>query len=358
VGDGARLRQILVNLLGNAIKFTEEGEILVELAATREPGSNDAAGDGAVILHFRVQDTGIGIPPERTDRLFQSFSQVDGSISRRYGGTGLGLAISQRLVELMGGQIWVESAPGAGSTFHFTIRTGALALLDADAQFDVAVLDLHMPAMNGLQLGAALRKRARRQLPLVILASVGSRSLRAEAGALGQVLLVTKPVKQSQLQEILTKALAGQPLIEAQRVASTPFDSTFAACYPRRILLAEDNVVNQKVAVKILARLGYTVDVAANGQEAVVAVQRQPYDVVLMDMHMPEMDGLEATRTIRETLPPERQPAIIAMTAAATLEERQACQVAGMDAFVSKPVQLEQLTIALAETVGGAAAGD
>lgn len=270
VGDATRLRQILVNLISNAIKFTEQGEVRVTLEATPTEGGSD----NDVDLHFAVQDTGIGIPPERRNRLFQSFSQVDGSISRRYGGTGLGLAISQRLAHLMGGKIWVESTPGFGSTFHFTIRTEAVLAPGAD---------LELPARLDVSQG---------------------------------------------------------------------LDNTFATCHPRRILLAEDNLVNQKVAVKILDRLGYTVEVAANGQEAVAAVQQHAYDVILMDVHMPRMDGLEATQVIREMLHLMHQPTIIAMTAAVTPEERQACLAAGMDGFVSKPVQLDELRIALAEAKG------
>jgi CheY-like chemotaxis protein len=350
------------------------------------------------LLHFAVRDTGIGIPANRIDRLFQSFSQVDASTSRKYGGTGLGLAISKRLAELMGGTMWVESTVGTGSSFHFTIlaqgtsvvesedRPGGslegcrvlivddnhtngrilreqmrrwemaptvmdsgkatLEVLDHGAAFDLAVLDMHMPEMNGLQLAAVLRQRPDAHFPLVMLTSLGDHFLRDEAAKLGFAAFVTKPVKHSQLQEILGKVLHGnKPL---SRMASPKvFDSTFASRHPLRILLAEDNVVNQKVAKQILSKLGYSGDVVANGQEAIDALQRIAYDLVLMDVHMPEVDGLEATKLIRATLPSNRQPVILAMTAAAMQDDRDACLKAGMDGYITKPIQLYQLTTAL-----------
>lgn len=406
VGDVTRLRQILINLIGNAVKFTERGEIVV---AVESVGTKGAAGATAVTLHFSVRDTGIGIPPERMDRLFKSFSQVDGSVSRRYGGTGLGLAISQRLAELMGGTIWVDSIPGAGSTFHFTIQaetpdaaitnlpspgahatatvqlagcsvlivddnrthgqilaeqvqhlgmspvvaeSGAAAvnLLETGVRFALGILDLHMPVMNGLQLAAALRRHTDGRLPLVILTSPGSRALHEEAAGLANAIFVTKPVKPSQLTAILNSAIQGMSAAAIPAASAAMFDSAFAARHPRRILLAEDDIVNQKVAAKILARLGYTAEIVNDGQQAIAALGRQVYDVVLMDVHMPEVDGLEATRLIRQMLPPERQPTIIAMTAAVTPEDRRACLDAGMDTFISKPVQLAELTIALQES--------
>jgi signal transduction histidine kinase/DNA-binding response OmpR family regulator len=396
LGDMSRLRQILVNLLGNAVKFTEQGEIVLEV---HRRALAAAAAPAEFSLHFSVRDTGIGIPPDRLDRLFHSFSQVDASTTRRYGGTGLGLAISRRLTKLMGGAMWVESTPGQGSTFHFTIRTqaavnlavpapeadlagkrilivddnhtnclilreqlqrwgispvavqsaaAAQALLATDPAFDLAILDLCMPNMDGMQLAGALRDAATTQaLPLIMLTSASDHFLREDAARLNLAAYVSKPVKKSHLHEILLRALRPHPQHTSAPVTHPIFDTGFALRLPLRILLAEDNAINQKVALRILGKLGYHVDVAANGQEAVDALMRQPYDIVLMDVQMPQVDGLEATAIIRRTLPPDRQPIIVAMTAAATHEDRLACIKAGMNAFVAKPIRLEQLTACL-----------
>jgi CheY-like chemotaxis protein len=403
-GDMSRVRQILVNLLSNAVKVTQHGEIIVEV---KQDGLTVDAKDGvdgnaalAVILHFTVRDTGIGIPADRMNRLFQSFSQVDASITGRYGGTGLGLAISKRLAALMGGNMWVESIEGRGSTFHFTLTacaggvlpmhpkgadlTGrhvlivddnhtncvilreqtrrwgmvpiacesgpaALALIDAGTTFDLAILDMHMPEMDGLRLAAEIRSRkSAAQFPLVMLTSLGDHFLRDEAAKYGFAAFVTKPVKQWLLYEILAQTLAEPSSTPVTAVSPAIFDRTFAARNPWHILLAEDNIVNQKVARQILGKLGYSADVAADGQEAVEALKRQSYDLIFMDVQMPVMNGLEATRAIRDTHPPQRQPVIIAMTAAATNEDRQACMVAGMDGYITKPIRLEQLMDALA----------
>ena len=406
-GDMSRLRQILVNLLGNAVKFTERGEIVVEIRRQRpgavpEPSLGEKSED-RIGLHFMVRDTGIGIPADRMERLFQSFSQVDVSTTRRYGGTGLGLAISRRLANLMGGDMWVESAPGSGSTFHFTIQTrpavtlvvempevdpagrrvlivddnqtnctilrellrrwgiepvavesgaAALALLEAEPGFDLAILDLCMPDMDGMQLADSIRRREHgKHMPLIMLTSTSDRFLREEADRLNFSAYVSKPIRKSHLYDILLRALQRVPTLVPAAPAPSIFDSALASRLPLRILLTEDNVVNQKVALRILGKLGYHADVAANGQEAVDALDRQPYDVVLMDVQMPEVDGIEATRIIRRTLPVERQPIIVAMTAAAMQEDRQACLAAGMNSFVSKPIRPEQLTTALEESV-------
>ncbi len=410
-GDMSRLRQILVNLLGNAVKFTERGEIVVEIRRQRcgpaaeptwsEPAPEDSPAS-LLNLHFMVRDTGIGIPADRMGRLFQSFSQVDVSTTRRYGGTGLGLAISRRLTNLMGGEMWVESEQGSGSTFHFTIQTRpavnlvvdmpivdpagrrvlivddnrtncailrellrrwgiepvavesgaqALTLLEAEPCFDLAILDLCMPDMDGMQLAETIRRREHgKHMPLIMLTSTSDRFLREEADRLGFSAYVSKPVRKSHLYDILLRALQHAPTQVPAAPISSIFDGALASRLPLRILLAEDNVVNQKVALRILGKLGYHADVAANGQEAVDALDRQPYDVVLMDMQMPEVDGLEATRIMRRSLPADRQPVIVAMTAAAMLEDRQACLAAGMNSFVAKPIRLEQLTTALEES--------
>jgi CheY-like chemotaxis protein len=353
-------------------------------------------------LHISVRDTGLGIPADRMDRLFQSFSQVDGSTTRKYGGTGLGLAISRRLAELMGGQMWAESAgiAGQGSTFHFTIQAAptslparagapaeaadlrgrrvlivddnatnrhilnlqtqgwgmvsrdtsapaeALAWLRQGEAFDVALIDRQMPDMDGLELGREI-KRLRPQLPLVLVTSLGQRETGAGAECLRAVLL--KPIRASQLYDALVGILAGEER-RVRREEAPPqsqFDAEMGKRLPLSILLAEDNAVNQKLALRILQRLGYRADVAANGLEVLQAVARQPYDVVLMDVQMPEMDGLEATRQILRRWPTGQRPRIIAMTANVMKEDQDACFAAGVDDYLSKPIRVEALVSAL-----------
>jgi len=398
VGDVTRLRQVLLNLLSNAVKFTERGEVVLSVTARRPDG--DA---GPHELTFSVRDTGIGIPPDRLGRLFQSFSQVDASTTRRYGGTGLGLAISQRLAELMGGRISVTSEPGAGSEFRFSIRaagaraplpsrrdltgvqpslrgkrvlvvddnatnrrilasylgtwgmparaTGspreALAWIEAPEPFDVAILDMHMPEMDGAALAREIRQRpAGAVLPLVLFTSLGRREALADTAPFAAYL--HKPIKPSQLFDALVSVLAEQPVHVAPRApARSDLDPDMARRHPLRILLAEDNVVNQKLALRLLGQMGYRADLAANGLEALEAVARQTYDVVLMDVQMPEMDGLEASREIIRRWPPERRPRIIAMTANALQEDRDLCAAAGMDDYVAKPIRVEVLVAAL-----------
>jgi signal transduction histidine kinase/DNA-binding response OmpR family regulator len=391
VGDSARLRQVLLNLLSNGVKFTERGEVVVQVSA--EP-----AGVGAHRLRLAVRDTGIGIPRDRMNRLFESFSQVDASTTRRYGGTGLGLAISRRLVEMMGGTMSVASEEGKGSTFliELTAReaqvpapiaieeglpqlagkrilvvddnatnreivsrharawgmepvaverpTEALALIAAGNQFDVAVLDMMMPDMDGVALAREIRKhRDERELPLLLLTSLGRTSQAREAREFSVQL--AKPLKASQLYNALLRVLGDQaqeqPRVAADGGKGAPTASSL------RILLAEDNAVNQKVALRLLERLGYGADVASNGLEALEALDRRPYDVVLMDVQMPELDGLDASRRICERWPPDTRPRIIAMTANAMAEDREACLAAGMDDYVAKPIRSEELESAL-----------
>jgi PAS domain S-box-containing protein len=390
VGDSTRLRQVLLNLLSNAIKFTEEGEVVVHV-------DSEPAGSHTHRLRLAVRDTGIGVPSDRLDRLFESFSQVDASTTRRYGGTGLGLAISKRLVELMDGTISVESEEGRGSTFSISITAreaavperialddlprlsgkrlllvddaatsreivvrharswgmepvavdgplDALALLDEGQPFDVGVLDLVLPDMDGLELAREIRtRRDERELPLLLITSIGRRRKAQEDADVFSAHLA-KPLKASQLLDALVTVLdrAGP----ASGVAEPePDDARPASAV--RILVAEDNAVNQKVAVRFLERLGYRADIAANGLEALAALERQPYDVVLMDVQMPELDGLDATRRIHERWPPETRPRIVAMTANALPEEREACFAAGMDDYLAKPIRLEELDEAL-----------
>jgi PAS domain S-box-containing protein len=394
LGDATRLRQVLMNLVGNAVKFTEAGEVVVTVVRLPTVEAE------RVQLQVTVRDTGPGIPTERRHRLFQSFSQVDTSTTRRCGGTGLGLAISQRLCELMGGTIWVDSTVGLGSTFHFTctlqattepttpergaectvlagkrvlvvddnptnrrilclqlekwdlhttaVASGREALdrLSGAWPVDLAIFDLQMPDLDGLALTEAVRRqRSPRELPIVLLTSVGRRE--PTAAALGIAAVLVKPVKQSQLLDVVLTALsAPRPQPGVPAVADPPTVPTSA---PLRILLAEDNAVNQKVAVEMLVRLGYRADTVANGAEALAAVQHVQYDVILMDVQMPEMDGLEATRAIRQ-LPMLRQPRIVAMTANAMKGDRERCLNAGMNDYVSKPIKRAELARALQAT--------
>jgi len=408
MGDVTRLRQIIVNLLSNAVKFTQQGEIALEVkvessrfnvepfdAAQGKPSTFNL--QPSTSLHFSIRDTGIGIPKDRMDRLFQSFSQVDSSTTRKYGGTGLGLAISKRLTDLMGGEMWIESEEGVGSTFHFTIQTQAatppqsdkplvapqlkgkrmlivddvetnrriltlqaqswemlplafsnpleaLEAVKGGEQYDVAILDMHMPEMDGATLANEIRKHAA-QLPLIMLTSLGWRATEDVANFSA---FLTKPVKQSNLYNAILNALS-LPSADAKRSASADvsFDAHLAERLPLKILLAEDNAVNQKLALRLLERMGYRADVAADGLEVLEALERQHYDLVFMDVQMPELDGLEATRQIRATCAPEKQPRIVAMTANAMQGDREECLAAGMDDYVSKPIRVKELRNAL-----------
>ncbi|MEP0912505.1 response regulator [Leptolyngbya sp. GB1-A1] len=404
LGDVTRLRQILVNLLNNAIKFTETGEVTVSVSsrqiAAAETALNAAAELNAPVyeLQFAVRDTGIGIPKDKLGRLFKAFSQVDASTTRQYGGTGLGLVISNRLSEMMDGRMWVESQPGVGSTFYFTIvapacldpiapqglpslaarkvlivddnatnrqlltyRTqswqmaptavasgaDALRLLQQGEAFDLAILDMQMPQMDGLTLAEAVRNLpAGQALPLVMLTSIGHKDLTTTQRSYFAALL-TKPIKSAPLYRILTQVMSGQPRqIQAVRPAEPEPNSDSEHKSSLRILLAEDHLVNQKLALLMLQRLGYRADVAGNGLEVLEAIHRQSYDVVLLDVQMPEMDGLEAARRICQQWQSNR-PRLIAMTANAMEGDRETCLNAGMDDYISKPMRLEALAQAL-----------
>ena len=391
-GDPGRLRQVLTNLAGNAVKFTREGEVAVRVAV-------ESRTDDAVVLRFSVRDTGIGIPADKLDLLFQKFTQADASTTRQYGGTGLGLAISKRLAEIMGGTIGVTSEPGRGSEFWFTARFGlqtlapevsssagvdlrdvpvlvvddnatsrqillarmrawgmqpaeapdamsALQLLrgahDAGTPFRLAVIDMLMPGMDGLSLGRLIRSDpASSAVQMVVLTSFGRRgdaSTFAEAGFAGYL---TKPIRYQELRSVVALALA--PSREGMTIVTR---HTAREAVPdfrgrrTRILLAEDNVTNQDVALAILRKMGLTADAVANGQEAVHALSMLPYDLVLMDVQMPEMDGLEATRQIRDvrSLVRNHRVPIVAMTAHAMRGDLEKCLEAGMDDYVSKPI--------------------
>jgi signal transduction histidine kinase/DNA-binding response OmpR family regulator len=397
-GDVTRLRQILLNLLANAVKFTDAGEVVLTVSAKPATG-------GRREVAFAVRDTGIGLTPEGMGRLFQRFSQADSSTTRRYGGTGLGLAISKRLAELMGGSMGADSdGPGRGSTFRFTIVapvatstpsarrefTGeqpalagkrilvvddnasnrkvlalqcakwgmqvrdtaspaqALQWLAAGAAFDVAILDMHMPEMDGLQLARALRG-ADATLPLVLFSSLGRREAGDSEGLFAAYL--GKPLHQSQLFDTLVGLLAKDAPAPRARPAApkAAIDPMLAQRHPLRILLAEDNLVNQKLALRLLSQMGYRADVAANGIEAIQCIERQPYDVVLMDVQMPEMDGLEASRRITARFEPGMRPRIVAMTANAMQGDRDECLAAGMDDYVTKPIRVDALVGALTQ---------
>jgi signal transduction histidine kinase/DNA-binding response OmpR family regulator/HPt (histidine-containing phosphotransfer) domain-containing protein len=393
-GDAGRVRQVLVNLLSNAVKFTDAGEIGVSVQSHEiAPRRHE--------LHFMVRDTGIGIPAERLDRLFKSFSQVDASTSRRYGGTGLGLAICKRLSERMGGRIWVESEPGKGSAFHFTILADSLEGLEAARPddvaiqlggrrvlivddnatnrrllklqtekwrmfsretdspaealawirrgdpYDIALLDYQMPGMDGITLARELRQLpAARSLALILLSSVNRPPI-ADEQEVGFAAVLSKPLKMSQLREGLWRALGEHSAPSPP--AGQPAEPVSSAAVPLRILLAEDHLLNQRVALRMLERLGYRADVAENGREALEQLTRSPYDVVLMDVQMPEMNGLDASRAICARWPAAERPRIIAMTAEAMEGDREMCLAAGMDDYIVKPVSLEQLRRALRE---------
>lgn len=405
-GDVTRLRQILVNLVGNGLKFTEQGEIAVEvsLSAPQPDDSRPAGPKDEIELHFLVRDTGIGIADDKWERLFESFAQLDASTTRKYGGTGLGLAISRRLCHLMGGEMWVESEVGVGSTFHFTVRTRAAAtvrriqpdgqslygkrvlLVDDNAtnrqiltwqverwgatpvavgsgeealtilasrdNFDIALLDMHMPGMDGISLAREIRARDQsRQLPLILLTSVGSNTTAKESAPLPLFRTLSKPVKQDDLFAALVDSLSTAPLSGRSRPRSeSPFNPQMAEDSPLRILLAEDNLVNQKVAGHLLKRLGYEVSYALTGRAAVEAVGANHFDVVFMDMQMPEMDGIEATRVIRAQ-GESSTPYIIAMTANAMQGVRNLCLDAGMNDYICKPVRVNDLVSALQKAV-------
>jgi signal transduction histidine kinase/CheY-like chemotaxis protein len=419
-GDATRLRQILLNLLGNAIKFTDKGEVSLTVASQRlradgsiedrifakpeggEPGEQGYRGRRFVQLHFTVHDTGIGLSEQAMGRLFQQFSQADSSTTRRYGGTGLGLVISKRLCELMGGRMWVES-PGAGlgSSFHFTQQVfeadlssssgrhaligtqaalkgkrmlviddnatnrrllalqsakwgmvpkdsaspaQALQWLRSDAEpFDLAVLDMQMPEMDGLELAKQIHA-IRPSLPLILFTSLG----RQEVGEFDGLFAACmhKPLRQSQLFDTLMNVF-GQTATAHHPMPSKPrLDAAMAERHPLRILLAEDNAVNQKLALRLLSQMGYRADVASNGIEAIECVERQTYDLLLMDVQMPEMDGLAASREIGRRWPQTR-PRIVAMTANAMQGDREDCMAAGMDDYVSKPIRVEALVAAM-----------
>jgi GAF domain-containing protein/CheY-like chemotaxis protein len=402
LGDQGRLRQIVINLLSNAVKFTDSGE--VELSASGVPIDTRAAAMSRWRFTIRVRDTGIGIAPDRMPRLFQSFSQADASISRRYGGTGLGLAISRRLAELMGGSLVATSdgVAGRGSVFELTFEADAatdqvanapvrlvdlagrhILVVDDNAtnrrilrtlierwgmtardtgsprealrwitggeRFDLLIADLHMPELDGIALATAVRaSESGAGTPVIVLSSIGVHERESDVVAASLV----KPVKPSALHDAIATVLAGQAATVPMRPVGAGIDHDLGARHPLRILLAEDNAVNQKLALRLLERMGYRADVADNGLAAISAVEGSTYDVILMDVQMPELDGLEATRRIRRRWPGDR-PRIVAMTANAMDGDREACLAAGMDDYIAKPIAPEALQASLMATPSG-----
>jgi signal transduction histidine kinase/CheY-like chemotaxis protein len=423
VGDAGRLRQVLLNLAGNALKFTERGEVVVRVSCVGARGVSagptraDAAGP-EIQLHFEVRDTGIGIPKDKLGSIFAPFEQADGSTTRRYGGTGLGLTISARLVAMMGGRVWVESEVGRGSTFHFTatfgvaegdgagraaaepahlqglsvlviddngtnrrilegmlrnwrmsphsVSGGAAALAElsraaaAGLAYRLVLLDMMMPDVDGFAVAQRIQAQpALAGATILMLSSADRRGDAARCRQLGISRYLTKPVKQSELLDAIVIALDGAAPTRAV-IRPGPGERQLAAApappRPLRVLLAEDNPINQVVATEMLKAQGHAVVVAGNGKEALAALARQPFDLVLMDVQMPEMDGLEATAALRAREGPAgRRTPVIALTAHAMKGDRERCLAAGMDGYVSKPIQPAELRRAMADVLPAAA---
>jgi signal transduction histidine kinase/HPt (histidine-containing phosphotransfer) domain-containing protein len=412
VSDVTRLRQILVNLIGNAVKFTHQGEVVIEVTPAgraqrsipfgHEQDTEFLRHPDQWLLHFSVRDTGIGIALDRQGRLFKSFQQVDASTTRHYGGTGLGLAISKRLAELLGGKIWVESDAGKGSTFHFTIsaraaattappawlapqpqlagkrllviednatnrriitRRGeqwgmtveavasspdALARLAQGDLFDAVIVDWQLPDKDGLALTEEIRKQTSgHYVPLLALSLPRPGGEHVQPLPTSVSVFVPKPIHPAQLLEALCRALSVQVQREKKSQAAPSLDPDLARRLPLRLLLADDNPINQKVGLSVLQKLGYRSDLAANGLEVLKALEQKAYDVLFLDVQMPEMDGLEAARQICQRWPEEKRPRIIAMTGNALVGDREKCLAAGMDDYISKPIRIGELQTAL-----------
>ncbi|MCR8557760.1 response regulator [Mucilaginibacter sp. BJC16-A38] len=386
VGDHLRLRQILINLVGNAMKFTERGEICIFVYLQK------ISVDGKIELRFDVLDTGIGIPEDKLNRLFKAFSQVDSSTTRKYGGTGLGLAISEKLITLMGGGISVKSKPDKGSTFSFTVMTmpgtkvlepyvyynmadiegarilivddnltnlailnrqfehwklqsipansgqEALTILSKNIEVDLVITDMQMPGMDGMML-ADLIKEEYPSIPIILLSSVEVEFKNDQRHLF--ISVMSKPIKQHILSKQVLNALRRQISVNEEKVIRNKLSADFGGNYPFTMLIAEDNPMNQRVIMHILNKLGYQPDLVKNGQEAIEAANQKDYGIILMDMQMPDIDGLEATKIIRQTV--IKQPVIIALTANVMTDDKESCFAAGMNDYISKPVKLEDL---------------
>ena len=401
VGDPGRLRQVIVNLAGNSLKFTEKGEVIVEVKL-------EAENEDDVLLHFLVRDTGIGIPREKQEKIFEAFSQADESTTRQYGGTGLGLDISSKLASMMGGKIWVESEPGEGSTFQFTAKFGLqkmplshrklempdlkglpVLMIDDNATnrqileeiligwkmaptivesvdvlgaledagrsgrpFSLVLLDAHVSEKDGFEIAVKINENPEWAAPMIMMtSSVGMRGDAEKCRKLGIAAYLTKPIKRSELFDAILTVLDIQGAEPGTKGLVTKH-SIRESKTQRRILLAEDNVVNQRLAVKLLTKRGHHVTVAENGKEAVAAFIKEPFDLILMDVQMPEMDGFEATAVIRER---EKETGgripIIAMTAHAMKGDRERCLEAGMDEYVSKPIRPQAVVDAIESVI-------
>jgi two-component system, sensor histidine kinase and response regulator len=402
-GDPGRLRQVVLNLVGNALKFTEEGEVGVRVMV-------DAIEEKASILHFIVSDSGVGIAPEKLDMIFDSFNQADASTTRQFGGTGLGLTISRCLVQMMGGRVWVESELGAGSRFHFTVRLaretnnaavteslpapvtlqgvkvlivddngtnrlilhnmverwgmnatsvsdGEQALSELSAAekanhaYGLILTDMHMPRMDGFGLVGHLKDRVKfSTATIMMLTSGGQRGDAARCEELGIAAYLIKPVRQAELREAVIRVLqAKQEQLPVPLITRYSLGDKGESFRSIHILLVEDNCVNQKIATRLLEKRGHCVVLAGNGEEALAALAQRSFDLVLMDVHMPGMNGFEATTTIRERekITGLHQP-VVAMTALAMKGDRERCTAAGMDGYLSKPIDVQKLDEVLA----------
>lgn len=395
IGDITRLRQILVNLVSNAIKFTEHGEIYISVDFAENINTMSPDSDSNKLnLKFTVKDTGIGLNSEQLSKLFQPFIQADSSITRKYGGTGLGLAITKKLVELMNGQIWVESKEGEGSSFIFTVELEqsdslpkfytknnyydlkgkkilivddnktnlsvlyhqclnwgmnptivqdpqkAVQLIKENNYYDIVLTDMQMPEMNGIEFSSNIRKfKSKEELPIILFASIGKTNKFSDLFS----AYLMKPIKHTQLHNTLNTILIKKELGDKKesKIQNSNINEDL------KILLAEDNAINQKLAVKMFEKLGYTTDIAVNGKEVLNLLEKKKYDIIFMDVQMPEMDGIEATTIIIKKYDSLTRPTIVAMTAGAMLEDREKCEKAGMDDFISKPISIDNLKTVL-----------
>ncbi|MGV3508486.1 MAG: response regulator [Sphingobacteriaceae bacterium] len=391
MADGLRIRQVLLNLVGNALKFTHAGEVLIGVTQIK-------ADSDALEIGFEVRDSGIGIPKSKLTDLFTPFTQVDSSVTRKYGGTGLGLVISKRLIELMGGNIAVESELGKGTTFKFFIKCSAdtnaaeysnlsvanfegkrvlvvddnatnlrilklqleqwklivslassaqegLEILSKESNFDLVITDMQMPEMDGVTFTRTVKEN-HSQIPVILLSSIGDESKKKYPHLFSSIL--TKPVKQQNLLSVVQMAIKKQVIINpTENKPDGLLSVNFAQQYPISILIAEDNLINQKLIIRVLSKLGYEAELANTGLEAVRMLEEKPYDLIFMDIQMPDMDGLEATQHIRAHF--AKQPIIVAMTANAMAEDREACKQAGMNNYLSKPIKLDELMSMLKE---------
>jgi CheY-like chemotaxis protein len=367
IGDSTRLRQILINLISNAIKFTHQGEVFLKIS--RAENFNDKQ----TLLRFEVRDTGIGIPKEKMERLFKAFSQVDSSTTRKYGGSGLGLVICEKLIILAGignmkqsiHQVNPVALHGRKAlliddnlTNRIILRAQleewkmnctlassgreAISILHRDDRFDLVITDMHMPGMDGIELAEKLQAQYP-HLPIILLSSVGTDVPRKDHLLFHSIL--TKPTRQNQLLQTISKVFLQKKDQLPEHRTTKPLTQQLAEQFPMNILVAEDNLVNQQLATIVLTKLGYEPQIAENGLEVLDKLQSTPFDLILMDVQMPEMDGLETTRVIREKF--NHQPTIIAMTANAMQGDRDDCIRAGMEDYISKPVKPEEIAAML-----------